>query len=189
MARSTTAPGERPLFWIGSAKSDLLEFPEAVQDEIGVALSVAQFGGKHPKGSHGGVKALGFLKSWRITEAIPTARCIPSSSRALRMCCTRSRRNRRGHKDGADRCRTDFSKAQGGKRGLRGALWQTEKMVMLSFKVRETYLRILVCAMPTRSKHECGWRLPSIRLLRHVACRRLRRRACSRSISLRFPLW
>jgi len=49
MARSNVAPGEKPLFWIGSAKSDLLEFPEAVQDEIGVALSVAQFGGKHPK--------------------------------------------------------------------------------------------------------------------------------------------
>ena len=40
--------GEKPLFWIGSAKSDLLDFPEAVKDEIGVALSVAQFGGKHP---------------------------------------------------------------------------------------------------------------------------------------------
>ncbi len=49
MARSNVAPGEKPLFWIGSAKSDLLEFPEAVQDEIGVALSVAQFGGKHPR--------------------------------------------------------------------------------------------------------------------------------------------
>jgi phage-related protein len=49
MARSNSAPGEKPLFWIGSAKSNLLEFPEAVQDEIGVALSVAQFGGKHPK--------------------------------------------------------------------------------------------------------------------------------------------
>ncbi len=49
MARSTSDPGEKPLFWIGSAKSDLLEFPEAVKDEIGVALSVAQFGGKHPK--------------------------------------------------------------------------------------------------------------------------------------------
>ena len=49
MVRSKSAPGEKPLFWIGSAKSDLLEFPEAVKDEIGVALSVAQFGGKHPK--------------------------------------------------------------------------------------------------------------------------------------------
>ncbi len=26
-----------------------MEFPEAVRDEIGAALSVAQFGGKHPK--------------------------------------------------------------------------------------------------------------------------------------------
>lgn len=49
MARSTRVAGEKPLFWIGSAKSDLLEFPPPVQDEIGVALSVAQFGGKHPK--------------------------------------------------------------------------------------------------------------------------------------------
>jgi phage-related protein len=49
MARTKRAPGEKPLFWIGSAKRDLLEFPEAVRDEIGAALSVAQFGGKHPK--------------------------------------------------------------------------------------------------------------------------------------------
>src|SRR5271157_5413976 len=49
MARETRVPGEKPLFWVGSAKADLLEFPEAVQDDMGVALSVAQFGGKHPK--------------------------------------------------------------------------------------------------------------------------------------------
>jgi phage-related protein len=48
MARPTTLPDEKPVFWIGSAKSDLLRFSEAVKDEIGVALSVAQFGGKHP---------------------------------------------------------------------------------------------------------------------------------------------
>jgi phage-related protein len=39
---------------------DLLAFPEAVKDEIGTALSVAQFGGKHPsakpwKGAGSGV--------------------------------------------------------------------------------------------------------------------------------------
>jgi phage-related protein len=34
---------------MGSAKADLLAFPEQVKDEIGIALSVAQFGGKHPK--------------------------------------------------------------------------------------------------------------------------------------------
>jgi phage-related protein len=49
MARSARVPGEKPLFWVGSAKRDLLDFPEAAKDEIGVALSVAQFGGKHPK--------------------------------------------------------------------------------------------------------------------------------------------
>jgi phage-related protein len=49
MTRGTRALGEKPLFWVGSAKGDLLEFPEDVQDDIGVALSVAQFGGKHPK--------------------------------------------------------------------------------------------------------------------------------------------
>ena len=33
---------------MGSSKDDLLAFPEAVKDDIGTALSVAQFGGKHP---------------------------------------------------------------------------------------------------------------------------------------------
>jgi len=52
--------GERPLYWVGSAKRDLLAFPEAVKDAIGTALSVAQFGGKHPaakpwKGAGSGV--------------------------------------------------------------------------------------------------------------------------------------
>lgn len=48
MARQTSVPGEKRLFWIGSSKDDLLAFPEAVKDELGTALSVAQFGGKHP---------------------------------------------------------------------------------------------------------------------------------------------
>jgi phage-related protein len=47
MARSPVQ-GEKPLYWVGSAKRDLLEFPERVKDAIGTALSVAQFGGKHP---------------------------------------------------------------------------------------------------------------------------------------------
>ena len=49
MARFRRVPGEKPLFWVGSSKDDLLDFPEAVKDEIGIALGVAQFGGKHPK--------------------------------------------------------------------------------------------------------------------------------------------
>ena len=49
MSRARRAPGEKPLFWIGSSLNDLLAFPEAVKDQIGTALSVAQFGGKHPR--------------------------------------------------------------------------------------------------------------------------------------------
>lgn len=48
MTRTKRLPGEKPLFWVTSAKIDLLGFPEAVKDSIGIALSVAQFGGKHP---------------------------------------------------------------------------------------------------------------------------------------------
>ena len=49
MARSARAAGEKPLLWVGSSKADLLAFPEPVKDGIGIALSVAQFGGKHPQ--------------------------------------------------------------------------------------------------------------------------------------------
>lgn len=42
------ATGEKPLAWVGSAKRDFLAFPEPVKDEMGNALGLAQFGGKHP---------------------------------------------------------------------------------------------------------------------------------------------
>jgi phage-related protein len=42
------ADGEKPLLWVGSSREDLLRFPESVKDNNGSALSVAQFGGKHP---------------------------------------------------------------------------------------------------------------------------------------------
>jgi phage-related protein len=41
-------PGEKALHWIGSSLKDLRLFPEAVKTSMGFALSVAQFGGKHP---------------------------------------------------------------------------------------------------------------------------------------------
>jgi len=60
MVRSVLAAGEKPLFWVGSSQRDLQAFPERVKDDIGTALSVAQFGDKHPsakpwKGLGGGV--------------------------------------------------------------------------------------------------------------------------------------
>lgn len=47
MARSLSI-GENPLDWVGSSKRDFLGFPEPVKDEMGNALGLAQFGGKHP---------------------------------------------------------------------------------------------------------------------------------------------
>jgi phage-related protein len=41
--------GEKPLDWVGSSKDDFREFPLPVQREIGNALGLAQFGGKHPR--------------------------------------------------------------------------------------------------------------------------------------------
>ena len=49
MVRRNRVPGEKLLFWVGPSKDELLAFPDAVIDEMGTALSVAQFGGKHPK--------------------------------------------------------------------------------------------------------------------------------------------
>jgi phage-related protein len=47
--RARLAFGEKPLDWVGSAKEDFLAFPAPVQRQIGNALGLAQFGGKHPK--------------------------------------------------------------------------------------------------------------------------------------------
>lgn len=46
--RQRPAAGEKPLDWVGSSKADLLDFPLEVRREIGNALGLAQFGGKHP---------------------------------------------------------------------------------------------------------------------------------------------
>ena len=39
---------EKPIYWVGSSKSDLLKFPEAVVDDIGYALGVVQYGSRPP---------------------------------------------------------------------------------------------------------------------------------------------
>jgi len=46
MVRIPPDEDEKPLVWMGSALDDLKEFPDEVQDEIGAALSAAQFGRK-----------------------------------------------------------------------------------------------------------------------------------------------
>ena len=37
----------RPLYWVGSSRRDLKEFPEPVKDVMGHVLFLAQLGGKH----------------------------------------------------------------------------------------------------------------------------------------------
>lgn len=39
---------EKPLHWVGSAKKELLGFPEQVVDDVGFALGVVQYGGHPP---------------------------------------------------------------------------------------------------------------------------------------------
>ena len=46
--RSRLEPSERPLFWVASSKKDLLAMPEPAIRGIGIALGIAQYGGKHP---------------------------------------------------------------------------------------------------------------------------------------------
>ncbi len=83
MARDRAVPGEKPLYWVGSAKKDLMTFPDAVQDHIGIALSVAQFGGKHPNAKPWKGEGAGVLEvvenhrgdTWRgVSERLKLAR-------------------------------------------------------------------------------------------------------------------
>ena len=46
--RRVPASGEKPLHWVGSSKRDLLDFPKPVQEDVGNALGIAQFGGTAP---------------------------------------------------------------------------------------------------------------------------------------------
>lgn len=39
---------EKPLYWVGSAKKDLLALPDGAVDDIGYALGVVQLGGTPP---------------------------------------------------------------------------------------------------------------------------------------------
>lgn len=48
MVRKTTPPDEKQVFWVGASKQELMRFPDAVRYAMGGAISVAQYGGKHP---------------------------------------------------------------------------------------------------------------------------------------------
>ena len=56
---------EKPLFWIGSSKRDLKEFPADVQDAMGHSLDIAQQG-KKPSGA----KPLSGFSGARVLEIV-----------------------------------------------------------------------------------------------------------------------
>ena len=55
----------KPVYWIGSSREDLRDFPPEVTYDIGVALTVAQYGGKHPD-----VKPLRGFGGARVLEIV-----------------------------------------------------------------------------------------------------------------------
>ena len=58
----------KPLFWIGSSKRDLKQFPDEVQDTMGHALDMAQQGKKHldakPLSGFGGASILEIVEDY-----------------------------------------------------------------------------------------------------------------------------
>jgi phage-related protein len=45
--KDAAKPAPKPLIWIGDSREMVRSFPETVRSEIGVALYLAQLGGKH----------------------------------------------------------------------------------------------------------------------------------------------
>jgi phage-related protein len=75
----------RPLFWVGSSRKELREFPEPVKDVIGHGLFIAQLGGKHedakPLKGYGGAGVLELVEdfhgdTYRAVYTVKFARAI-----------------------------------------------------------------------------------------------------------------
>lgn len=93
--RRVPASGEKPLHWVGSSKRDLLDFPKPVQEDMGNALGIAQFGGTAPsakpwKGLGSGVLEVVESHDGNAYRAVYTVRLRRPST-----CCTPSRRSLR----------------------------------------------------------------------------------------------
>lgn len=92
--RRHPALDERPVHWMASSKKDLLLMPRIVVREIGLALGIAQHGGRHPtvkpwRGEGPGVleivsdfngNAFRALYTVRFPKAIYVLHCFPKKS-------------------------------------------------------------------------------------------------------------
>ena len=70
----------KPLFWVGSSKDDLRDFPEDVKDVMGHALDIAQQGGKSMSG-FGGAGVLEIVddfdgSTYRAVYTVQLARAV-----------------------------------------------------------------------------------------------------------------
>ena len=128
MSRAKRASGEKRLVWIGSSLTDLLAFPEAVKDEIGAALSVAQFGGKHPNAKPWKGAGPGVFEIVRTTVVTSIGRFTPLDLRTLSMYSTLSKEIAERNQDTEKRCGVVNPAARTGPTGLRGAAWQLGKV-------------------------------------------------------------
>jgi phage-related protein len=83
------------LFWVASAKSDLLSMPDEVQDAFGYALHLAQCGEKHadakPLSGFGSAGVLEVVESWngnayravytvKVADAVYVLHCFQKKS-------------------------------------------------------------------------------------------------------------
>ena len=75
----------KPLFWVGSSKDDLRDFPEDVKDVMGHALDIAQQGGKSmsakPLSGFGGAGVLEIVddfdgSTYRAVYTVQLARAV-----------------------------------------------------------------------------------------------------------------
>jgi hypothetical protein len=94
----------KPLAWIGTSLEDLRAFPHHVQHEIGIALTVAQCGGKHPAAKP--LRGFGGAQVLEVVEdmAIHIAPSTPSALRRCSMYCIVSRKIDAWYQDHAARC-------------------------------------------------------------------------------------
>ncbi|MEO8197378.1 MAG: type II toxin-antitoxin system RelE/ParE family toxin [Thermoanaerobaculia bacterium] len=112
---------ERPLHWVGSSRTDLLGFPEAVVGDFGYLLGVVQFGGLPPsakpwKGEGPGVFELVEPSRGDAYRVVFTVR-FECAIYVLRSFQKKSPGERRAA-NGECRRRADSSPAEGCQRGL-----------------------------------------------------------------------
>ena len=77
-------PQDKPLYWVGSSKKDLLALPETVVHVFGYALYLAQSGRKHdqakPMRGFGSAGVLEIVENWEgnTYRAVYTVRFVES---------------------------------------------------------------------------------------------------------------